>query len=553
MALSALAVVDLAPGARADTAVGDGGHYLRYAPKVYFYNSDGRAFSVTIHLMRWPVASWNPREVTLRLTDPQGRAVVDGTVPFEGTSRSWEIPRGPRGPYLLEMNLPARHVFRGPDFWVESSLDRSVVFAGHPHVPDRVGNALVGRWLVVQCSVPRRWWFWVPSGTKSFVVRTQWIQNYQSQREDWGITVFSPRGQRVRMLWGDLDFDRGRPFDTPTSRTAQAVVNVEPGTAGRFWSAELRLGDSHNYSKISFSLEGVPPYVARSPEEWFDPASPTAVPPLPFYDETAFMQFARDERTREEWSWLQHFSPCPSLGDPDGTQIRGEAAFAVWNPEDRPLRLRVGTYLPRTATPAGEKARVFVTGAKGETLLDREVRLDHLHGDDGTPEPLPRTGAGVTTVRVEGAERWFAFTYPATPLVWIGRPAGDGWSRFEFEVGTARHWYFAVPKGTRSFAVRASVRHATDRLWLEANAPDRTMALLYGRSGEIGVEVPPGLDGKIWHFRTDIGSGTVMYTDGGPESRYLGIYATVDVRGIPALLAPTWEQWFDPSRPGERP
>jgi hypothetical protein len=73
--------------------------------------------------------------------------------------------------------------------------------------------------------------------------------------------------------------------------------------------------------------------------------------------------------------------------------------------------------------------------------------------------------------------------------------------------------------------------------------------MIYGRKGEVTVTVPPGLDGKIWHLRVDIGSGTVMVTDGGPESRYLGIYATLDVKGVPGLLSPTWEQWFDPARP----
>lgn len=146
------------PPVGAATAVGDGGHYLRYAPKVYLHNPDGRAFSVTMHLMRWPIASWNPAEVTLRLSDPAGKAVVDGSLDFAGPTKAFEVPAGPKGSYLLEMNLPAKHVFHGPDFWVESSLDRAVVFTGDPQEPEVVGNALAGRWLVVQCSVPRRWW-----------------------------------------------------------------------------------------------------------------------------------------------------------------------------------------------------------------------------------------------------------------------------------------------------------------------------------------------------------------------------------------------------------
>ncbi len=243
------AVAAVLPSATAAAAVGDGGHYLHYAPKVYLHNPDGQAFTVTVHLMRWSIASWNTTDVTLRLSAPDGRTVVDGPVEFSGSSKTLEVPAGPKGVWGLEVNLPAKHVFDGPDFWVESSLDRAVVFTGDPHEPEVIGNALAGRWLVVQCSVPRRRWFWVPPGTKSFTARTQWIQNYQSQREDWGVTIFWPRGQRVRSLWGDLDMDRGRPFDTPQSRTDSTVVNVEPGADGRFWCVELRFADSRNYSK----------------------------------------------------------------------------------------------------------------------------------------------------------------------------------------------------------------------------------------------------------------------------------------------------------------
>ncbi len=534
--------------ADAGTAVGDAGHFLRYVPKVYLQNPEGKAFTVTVHLMRWPISSWNPTNVTLRLSDPADKSVVDGTVLFEGPSKTFEVPAGPKGAYLLEMNLPAKHAFHGPDFWVESSLDRSVVFTGNPQEPQVVGNAMAGRWMILQCSVPRRWWFWVPVGTKSFTARTQWVQNYQSQREDWGITLFSPRGQRVRSLWGDLDMDKGRPFDTPQSRTSAVTVNVEPGADGRFWCVELRFADSHNYSKISFSLEGVPPYVARSPEEWFDPAA--GLPAVPVYDEDAFMQFASDEKTKAGWPWLANFSPCPSLGDPDGIEIRGDASFAMWNPEDRPLKMRIGSYLPRDmGSKDPKKATVTMTGLGGKSILETAMPIEHLHGEHGAPEAIPATGKGPVKVQVAGVERWLAFTYPATPLVLIGREAADGWSRFDLEVGTARNWYFMVPRGTKSFLVRASVQHETDRLVLEVNAPDRTLEMIYGRKGDLAVTVPPGLDGKIWHIRMDVGSGTVMATDGGPDSRYLGLVATLELKGVPGLLSPTWEQWFDPARP----
>lgn len=172
----------------------------------------------------------------------------------------------------------------------------------------------------------------------------------------------------------------------------------------------------------------------------------------------------------------------------------------------------------------------------------------HVHGTEGGPVAVPATGRGVARVAVSGTERWFAFTYPATPVVLLGQDAGAGWSRFNLEVGSARNWYFNVPAGTKTFAVRAATQHSGDQLLLEVNAPDRTAAMICGARGEQTVEVPVGLDGKIWHLRVDIGSGSVLFTDGGADSRFLGIYATLDLQGVPGLLAPTREQWFDPAK-----
>jgi hypothetical protein len=498
---------------------------------------------------------WNRPEVNLRLAGLDGTVIVEGQVAVEGDSRTFDVPAGKKGVYTFEMNVPVRHPVAGPDFWIESSLDRSVVWTGDPnptplwkHGDQPQTHAIMGRWLITQCSVPRRWWFWVPPGTRSFTCRTQWIQNYQSQREDWGITVFSPRGQRVRTLWGDLDMDRGRPFDTGDSRTATAVVNVEPGAAGRFWCVELRFADSHNYSKISFSLDGVPPYLARSPEEWFD-ASTGTVPAVPLYDDDPFMQFAKPKRADDPWPWLANWSPCPALGDPDGAEIRGEASVALWNPEGRPLALKVGTYLPRVSDSNAPPAHVVVAGANGKTVMERDEVLRHLHGEGEMPEPLPATGKGVARLRVAGAERWFAFTYPAVPTVLEGQPLPGGGTRFSIEVGSARNWYFLVPRGLRAFRVKARAAHATDVMHLEVNAPDRTQALIYGREGEREVTVPPGLDGKRWHLRVDVGSGSTMPNVPGEPVRYLHHYLEIDLHGVPGLLAPTWEQWFDPKRP----
>jgi hypothetical protein len=526
----------------AGTRLGDDGHFLRYAPRMHLLNSDGRAFDVTIHLLRWPIPAWNPTTVNLALTAPDGHAVVSGKIPFQGPSHTISVPAGAPGVYLLEMNLPVVHPVGGPDFWVESTLDHSVVETGDPR-----GHAVMARWLLVQCSVPRRWWFWVPEGTRSFDVHTQWINQYQSQREDWGISIFSPRGQRVRMLWGDAGYDQGPFTEDPATHIRSVHIPLEPGQDGRFWSVELRFADSHNYSKISLALDGVPPFLARSPEEWFDPRTGKR-PPIPVYDDDAFMQFAREGE--DHWPGLQHFSPCPALGDPDGSEVRGDGSFFLWNPAGRTLRLRVGTYLPRDfGATQMHQARVQIFDAAGATVMDALKPLEHLHGDHGAPEPAPLDKPGIYRVQISDAERWFAFTYPATPLVLEGLPLPQGGSRFHIEAATPRNWYFLVPRGTRQFRLRASAQHDTDVMSLEINAPDRTQAMIYRREGEVTVTVPGGLDGKLWHLRPDVGSATVMHTDGGADSRYLGLYLTLDLEGVPRYLSPTWEQWFDPKSP----
>ena len=130
----------------------------------------------------------------------------------------------------------------------------------------------------------------------------------------------------------------------------------------------------------------------------------------------------------------------------------------------------------------------------------------------------------------------------------VGRKIDGGWRRFGFEIGTARNWYFFVPRGLRRFSVRASAAHEADVLHLEINAPDRTMAVIFDRAGEKAVDVPAGLDGKIWHVRLDFGGATRFVPRPGPP-RFPSLDVTLDLKGPPGILAPTWEQWFDPARP----
>jgi hypothetical protein len=251
------------------------------------------------------------------------------------------------------------------------------------------------------------------------------------------------------------------------------------------------------------------------------------------------------------------------LGDPDADELRCPAQVALWNPEDRELRFVIGTYLPRGMFPdeedqkkhgwehlpeeAHDHADILITGTDGTPVLKESAPLLHLHGHERWDRTI-RTGKGVATVDITGAEHFWTYTYPATPAVLVGETIEDNWRRFRFEIGTARSWFFFVPKGVRSFAVRARAAHDTDVIDMEVNAPDRTAARLFGNRGEQTVTVPDGLDGKVWHVHVDFGEATTFVSDL-PRPRFPSLDITLDLQGVPGYLAPTWEQWFDPRNP----
>lgn len=516
-----------------DTSVGDWGHFLSNKAKVCLNNPEGKAFSVTVHMMRWPMGKWNPEKVKMVLTSPDGQSIATGDGELQEAEYNLNVPAGLKGVYRLQAE---------GFLWVSSSLDESVVWTGDPAKRHVFRERFAP---VFQVVVPRRWWFWVPEGTTRFTCKAQRPSEYMSQREDWGIFIISPRGQRVRALWG-------QPPITPPAEYLQdmtAEVEVEPGASGRFWSMEMRFGDSHNYSKPNICFDGIPPYISRSPEEWFDPETGRK-PAVKVYDDDPFIQSARiDPFMKQHWPNLQHFSPCPSLGDPDGVMILGDATFALWNPADRPLGFRIGTYLPRDAGGVPQMAQVSITGPAGGSVFEKKLPVVHIHEGNGHPTDSIKTGRGVSMVTVQGADRWLSFTYPATPLVLMAKESTNGWKSFRFTAGTARNWYFLVPEGTREFSVRAAADDPEDVMHLEVCAPDRTMALIYNRTGESIIRVPAGLDGKIWHLRPDVGSATRMITKDGPNYRYQEMRLMVELKGVPGCLAPTWEQWFDPVKP----
>lgn len=540
----------------ADTQVGDWGHCITYSPTVFLSNPEGEAFTLRFLKMQPAYNPWVRDELEFRLADPEGKVIFEGKKKIDGGVLEYEVPAGPAGTYRLN---PTRSLA------VWCSLDRSVVWTGEPHRhiadPDRrVVDEETGKkrrlkyyekggHLVFQASVTRRWWFWVPADVTEFKCHAMRADRHMSQREDWGYFIISPRGQRMKAMWGQPPFRTERGYRGDMTVT----VPVEPGSGGRFWSVQIGLGDSHNFSGINFSLEGVPPYLARSPEEWFHPEE--GVPEVSPYDETPFIQATWQaspvkEIMQERWPLLQHWSPSPSLGDPDGIEILGDAKFALWNPDGRELRLRVGTYLPRYGKQGLNQADVTVAGPDGEAVMSKTVDLIHVHGRHGYPEEVLDTGKGVSTVSVTGSpEKWFAYTYPATPMVLIGKEAEEGWARFQMTVGTARHWYFRVPEGTTEFSVHAAARHETDVARVEVWAPDRCVGIIYDNDAVETIQVPDGLDGKMWYLRVDVGSASRFVTAEGPEHRYAGIYLTLDLKGVPGYLAPTWEQWFDPENP----
>ena len=557
-------------------ALGDWGHFLSLTPTVHFNNPEGKPFTITVHVMRWAKPDWNPNELTLRLVGPDGGIVVDGPQKLIRSAVTLDGKEAVKGVYRLHS--------AGREIWVETSLPQAVVWTGDqganfhnfndPITDEKTGKPREREYyekhgpVCFQCAVPRRWWFWVPRDVTSFTaeaLRDGWST---SQREDWGIFIISPRGQRVRALWGQPE-----QFSNASGKSHQSQsvkVEVEPGAAGRFWCLEVGLGDSHNYTDVNIAFDGVPPYLARSPEEWFDPRTGQR-PEATVYDDAPFMQavpiegtvpfqelhhkakdptFAWTDALRKMeamWPNVDHFLPCPSLGDPDGIQVIGDGRFALWNPDGRDLRFRVGSYITRTGEEEG-LAAVKISGADGKTILDKKMPIAPIHdAKTSGPTDTLRTGKGVATVSVAGVERWLSFTYPATPLVLIGDDAGE-WRRFRFTACAPRNWYFFVPKGTTSFAVRFAADQPTDVLHLEICAPDRVQALLYAGKGEQTVAVPPGLDGKIWYLRPSIGGATRIVTEDGPY-RHQDLPLTLELKGVPGYLAPTWEQWFDPDAP----
>lgn len=520
--------------------IGSAGHYITGGTLLYLLNEDGEDFSITLHRYNWPFeGSWNRRDIRVQVTDPDGTSVLDKTVETDEDGVTLDVPGGTPGSYKVDVD--ERFTL---NYWhLETSLPRAVAWTGP-------GTGVAYRdqpWFMATPMVPRTWYFYVPEGTKTFTLKAQSCVA-RSQREDHGLIVRSPRGQPMAALWdqpnptvvdGEIVAGREPP------RLQQTHIVVEPGSDGRFWSLEVRLGGGHTYSDINLALEGVPPYLAHSPETWFNPKT-DAPPKRILYDEDPFIRSDVPPEDQRERPYFHYWLPCPAVGDPDGNEIRTPSRLAVWNPDNRELAWTLRTYVARhaEAIKAGKKeaetATVKISDADGKVLSTEKATF---HPKKHFKKTLQFQG--VRYIDVEDAEHFWTYTYPATPVVLSGTPIGKGWHRFHLESGSLRHWFFKVPKGCSTFEVRIDALFDADVLSVEINSPDRRVAKLYGKQGTRRIKVPSGTDNRIWHLRVDVGDASEYGPKPG-RARFPTIAFDLDLHGIPPYLAPTWEQWFNP-------
>lgn len=525
-----LAILSTLSPALAGSRIGDAGHFFIHLPDVWVNNPEGKVFQVTVHRHVWPADWGNNGTYSVRVLAPDGACVASNAIAISNEHVTVDVPAGAKGVYRLDIK-PGGYGLT----WVESSLDQIVIGTGDYDLKDSPFHT-----FDLHVMVPRRWYFYVPAGTRGFQVKHT-VQPFQSHREDYGFLVMSPRGQRMNAWYG------GKPLDvetrSPNSPIAvERTVEVDEGAAGHFWSIWATGGDSHNFSDLQIQLKGVPNVLAPTPEQWFDPS--TGLPPPAFaYDDSPIR--LRDQKnakgepvSRDHYLW----TPTPYLGDEDYNGWRGPQTVLLLNPTNRPFDLGIVTYI------ADDKARfpvhVRVIDPKGNGLLETDGQFGHHFSYRAS---VPAAGPGVYRAEIT-AGRWFPWIEPVMPFMIEGKKTPDGAARFELETGIARHWFFKVPAGLKRFRAAASVKDPNHVLSLEIHAPDRLMDLAYVRGGqkrEFAIDVPDGLDNHIWFVRVDVGSPT-RFVSGDNAPRHVTIEADLDLYDVPGVLAPTWEQWFAP-------
>ena len=534
-----VAAMPFASLARAESRIGDAGHFLQFGSDVLASNPDGRAFTVTVHRHVWPADWGNGDEkhgvYTVNIFAPDGTRVVEGKIPSGQAKGVFEVPAGAKGVYKINWKNGGYGLT-----WVESSLDRMVAACGPWDMKGADGKENPYECFFLHVMAPRRWYFFVPKGVKTFEVKHT-VMPFQSHREDYGFLVMNPRGQRVAAFYG------GKPLEWETKRPNTPIpivqtIETDEGTTGRFWSIWATGGDSHNFSDLNIMLNGVPAYFAPTPEQWFDPATGKAPEPE-IYDESWVRVHDQKDASGKPIS-RDHYllSPVTFLGDEDYNGWRGPQTIYMGNPENREIGLGVVTYVADNSARFPVKYRILAPN--GKVAVEAVGEYGHHKSHRLT---IPAAGAGVYKLDIDAA-RWFPWMEPTTPVVLAGKPIEGAGTRFEIETGIARHWFFKVPKGTKTFRVAATVKDPKHVLKLEVHAPDRIADEMYVRGGprkEVSIEVPSGLDDKIWFVRVEVGSATEFWSDTG-KPRQLSIEADIDLFDVPGFIAPTWEQWFDP-------
>jgi len=507
--------------ASASSHLGDGGHFFQFMEYAYANNPDGRAFTFTVHRDVSPAEWANRGDVNVLAYAPDGTEISKSAIKSGEGRAVVNVPAGTPGVYRLRVE--------GGYTWLECSLDQLVAGCGDWAMKDGPFKT-----FMIHAIVPRRWYFFVPPATTDFQFKTT-VMPFQSHKEDYGLILMSPKGQRMAGLFGGKprDVERTLPNDP---RPVVANIEVDPGTDGRFWSIWACGGDSHNYSDLQVQVTGVPPYFAPSPEQWFDPTTGKPAP-IMLADEIVGPKF------RENYS---KYTVAPFLGDLDYNGVRGPAAILISNRDNRKIDFYSGSYF----LPAGRfPVKYRVTGPRGAVVAEAESFMTHSDPMDWAHVAIPASGAGTYRVDVD-AGHWLAWSEPSVPMVLAGKaiPGAGGGSSFPLEIGIARNWYFKVPAGVRKFAVAATVADPAHVLQAEVNAPDRLMDVLMARGGrrsEIEIDVPDGLDGKIWFLRMSVGSATRFLSEDIRAPKHVRINADLELRGVQGYLSPTWEQWFD--------
>jgi len=516
--------------------LGDGGHFLQTSPRMFANNPDGRAFTVTVHRHVWAVGGEiNAPGLPIRVLKPDGAEAVAGVLAGGEGAATVAVPAGAKGVYEIEIKTGGYSLV-----WVQTSLPKLVAVT-EPFAGKDVGQ----RPFQLHVVAPRRWYFHVPRGVRRFRIKHE-IQTGQTHREDFGFFVVSPRGQRVEAVFGGKSLEMSptsgaRPgFSLPLRPVAVVrSIEVDPGADGRFWSLWLTSGDSHSYSDLRLQFEGVPPYLASSPEQWFDPRTGQDAPERAYDESLIRHPDTVDAQGELREPYPRYFcTPTPFLGDEDYNGWRGPHTVWISNPEGRKLEFGVQAYL---SPPAERKTPVAVrvTGPKGKALIEKALPL-------GRSIEIAPAGGGTYRVDCDGL-RWFPWTFPVTRAVIEGKPADNGGAEFAIETSIPRHWFFKVPSGTRRFTVAVKVHDPNHVLRVEVQSPDRIEEELAVRGGarrEMVVEVEPRSQDRIWFLRVEVGSATRFLSDK-RRPRQVTIEADIELHGVPGYLAPTWEQWFD--------